>query len=221
MTPVIVLSDGYIANGSEPWKFPTAKDLPKIKSEFTDKPNSNDGTFLPYKRDENFVRPRVKPGTKGLEHRIGGLEKANETGDISYEPHNHELMVNLRQAKVDKIADSIPEIKIDTGSEDSDLLVLGWGSTYGSIKTAVLELINEGYNVSHLHLRHMNPFPKNLGMLLMKFKNILIPEINNGQLIKIIRDKYLVPAIGLNKIQGLPFTTSEIKNKILEILNKK
>ncbi len=221
MTPVIVLSDGYIANGSEPWKFPTAKDLPKIKSEFTDKPNSNDGTFLPYKRDENFVRPRVKPGTKGLEHRIGGLEKANETGDISYEPHNHELMVNLRQAKVDKIADSIPEIKIDTGSEDSDLLVLGWGSTYGSIKTAVLELINEGYNISHIHLRHMNPFPKNLGMLLMKFKNILIPEINNGQLIKIIRDKYLVPAIGLNKIQGLPFTTSEIKNKILEILNKK
>ncbi len=221
MTPVIVLSDGYIANGSEPWKFPTAKDLPKIKSEFTDKPNSDDGTFLPYKRDENFVRPRVKPGTKGLEHRIGGLEKANETGDISYEPHNHELMVNLRQAKVDKIADSIPEIKIDTGSEDSDLLVLGWGSTYGSIKTAVLELISEGYNVSHIHLRHMNPFPKNLGMLLMKFKNILIPEINNGQLIKIIRDKYLVPAIGLNKIQGLPFTTSEIKNKILEILNKK
>ncbi|MBK8984353.1 MAG: 2-oxoacid:acceptor oxidoreductase subunit alpha [Ignavibacteria bacterium] len=221
MTPVIVLSDGYIANGSEPWKFPAAYDLPKIKSVFADKPNSDDGTFLPYKRDENFVRPRVKPGTKGLEHRIGGLEKANETGDISYEPHNHELMVNLRQAKVDKITDSIPEAKFDSGSEDSELLVLGWGSTYGTIKTAVLELISEGYNVSHIHLRHMNPFPKNLGLLLMKFKNILIPEINNGQLIKIIRDKYLVPAIGLNKIQGLPFTTSEIKNKILEILNKK
>lgn len=221
MTPVIVLSDGYIANGSEPWKFPTSNDLPKINSVFTDMPNAEDGTFLPYKRDENFVRPRVKPGTRGLEHRIGGLEKANETGDISYEPHNHELMVNLRQAKVDKIADFIPEAKFDTGSEDSELLVLGWGSTYGTIKTAVLELISEGYNVSHIHLRHMNPFPKNLGMLLMKFKNILIPEINNGQLIKIIRDKYLVPAIGLNKIQGLPFTTAEIKNKILEILNKK
>ncbi|MBS1518652.1 MAG: 2-oxoacid:acceptor oxidoreductase subunit alpha [Bacteroidetes bacterium] len=221
MTPVIVLSDGYIANGSEPWKYPLADDLPEIKSVFIDKPNSDDGKFLPYKRDENFVRPRVRPGVKGLEHRIGGLEKKNETGDISYDPLNHELMVKIRQAKVDKIADDIPLQEISTGKDKADVLVLGWGSTFGSIKSAVTELISEGHSVAHIHLKYINPFPKNLGTLLMNYKNVLIPEINNGQLIRLIRDKFLVPAIGLNKIMGLPFTTSEIKNKILEILNKK
>jgi len=220
MTPVIVLSDGYIANGSEPWKFPNSDELENINSVFIDKTNSENGVFLPYKRDENFVRPRVKPGTKGLEHRIGGLEKKNETGDISYDPLNHELMVNIRQAKVDKIADFIPEIEICTGKEDADILVLGWGSTYGSIKSAVSELDKEGYSVAQAHLRHLNPFPKNLGTLLMNYKNVLIPEINNGQLIRMIRDRFLIPAVGFNKIQGLPFTTTEIKNKIIEILNK-
>ncbi|MCY7363191.1 MAG: 2-oxoacid:acceptor oxidoreductase subunit alpha [Ignavibacteria bacterium] len=220
MTPVIILSDGYIANGSEPWRFPTEDMLKPIEVNFTDKMNSENGVFLPYKRDEKYVRPRVKPGTKGLEHRIGGLEKQNETGDISYEAHNHELMVKLRAAKIDAIADYIPLQKIETGNEKAKLLVLGWGSTYGSIKTAVNELIAEGYDVAQIHLRYINPFPKNLRELLMNYETVLIPEINNGQLIKLIRDKFLIPAIGLNKIQGLPFATTEIKSKILELLNK-
>lgn len=219
MTPVIVLSDGYIANGSEPWRFPNEADLQPIEVKFTDKPNSDNGVFLPYKRDEKLVRPRVKPGTKGLEHRIGGLEKQNETGDISYEARNHEVMVKFRAARIEKIADYIPLQKIDTGADKAKVLVLGWGSTYGTIKTAVGELIDEGKDVAHIHIKYLNPFPKNLGELLLNYETVLIPEINNGQLIKIIRDKFLIPAIGLNKIQGLPFTTNEIKSKILELLN--
>ena len=220
MTPVIVLSDGYIANGSEPWRFPDEEDLVPIKITFTNKTNNNGGVFLPYKRDENFVRPWVKPGVKGLEHRIGGLEKENETGDISYDSENHELMVKLRAAKIDKIADSIPLQTIDSGKENAKLLVLGWGSTYGAIKTVVTDLAEDGHSVAHIHLRHLNPFPKNLESLLKGYDTVLIPEINNGQLIKIIRDKFLIPAIGLNKIKGLPFTTTEIREKILELLNK-
>lgn len=220
MTPVIVLSDGYIANGSEPWRFPKGEDLIPIKINFTEKSNNNGGAFLPYKRDENYVRPWVKPGVKGLEHRIGGLEKEDLTGHISYESENHEKMVKLRAAKIDKIADSIPLQTIDSGKENAKLLVLGWGSTYGAIKTVVSELVQEGHSVAHIHLRHLNPFPKNLESLLKKFDKILIPEINNGQLIKIIRDKFLIPAIGFNKIKGLPFTTTEIKEKIFELLNK-
>jgi 2-oxoglutarate ferredoxin oxidoreductase subunit alpha len=219
MTPVIVLSDGYIANGSEPWKYPTEDMLQPINVTFTNTSNNNGGVFLPYKRNENLVRPWVKPGTKGLEHRIGGLEKENETGDISYEAENHELMVKLRAGKIAKIADSIPLQSIDSGNENAKLAVLGWGSTYGSIKAAVTELIKEGYDVAHIHVKYLNPFPKNLGELLLKFDRVLIPEINNGQLIKIIRDKFLIPAIGFNKIKGLPFTTTEIKEKIIELLN--
>ena len=207
-------------NGSEPWRFPSEEDIEPIKITFTDKTNNNGGGFLPYKRDENFVRPWVKPGVKGLEHRIGGLEKQNETGDISYDSENHELMVKLRAAKIDKIADSIPLQTIDSGKENAKLLVLGWGSTYGAIKTVVTELAEDGHSVAHIHLRHLNPFPRNLESLLKNYDTILIPEINNGQLIKIIRDKFLIPAIGLNKIKGLPFTTTEIREKILELLNK-
>lgn len=220
MTPVIVLSDGYIANGSEPWRFPSDEDIEPIKITFTEETNNDGGVFLPYKRDENFVRPWVKPGVKGLEHRIGGLEKQNETGDISYDSENHELMVKLRAAKIDKIADSIPLQTIDSGKETAKLLVLGWGSTYGAIKTVVSELADDGFSVAHIHLRHLNPFPKNLESLLKNYDMVLIPEINNGQLIKIIRDKFLIPAIGFNKIKGLPFTTTEIREKILELLNK-
>lgn len=219
MTPVIVLSDGYIANGSEPWKFPTEDMLKPINSKFIEKANAENDVFLPYKRDENFVRPRVKPGTVGLEHRIGGLEKQHETGDISYEAKNHEMMVKFRAAKINKIEDSIPLQTIETGKENAKILVLGWGSTYGSIKTAVNELIEEGHDVAQIHLQYINPFPKNLESLLKNYEVVLIPEINNGQLIKLIRDKFLIPAIGLNKIQGLPFTTSEIKLKVLELLN--
>ncbi|MBV6477518.1 MAG: 2-oxoglutarate oxidoreductase subunit KorA [Ignavibacteria bacterium] len=219
MTPVIVLSDGYIANGAEPWRFPTEDKLKPINVVFTDKPNSENDVFLPYKRNKDYVRPRVLPGTKGLEHRIGGLEKENETGDISYEAKNHELMVKLRAAKIDKISEFIPKLEFDSGNENSKLLVIGWGSTYGSIKTGIDELIDQGIDIAHLHLRYLNPFPENLEELIRKFDKVLIPEINNGQLIKIIRDRFLIPAIGFNKIQGLPFTSTEIKNKILEILN--
>jgi len=219
MTPVIFLSDGYVANGSEPWLFPTPEQLPGIKVNFLTEPNGPDGQLLPYKRDENLVRPWIKPGTKGLMHRIGGLEKENETGNVSHSPANHELMSKLRAAKIQKISDGIPELKPDSGNEKAKLCVLGWGSTFGAIKTAVRELIAEGYDVAHVHLRHVNPFPKNLGSLLKGYDQVLIPEMNNGQLLMLIKAEYLIPAIGLSKMQGLPFTTKELKEKIVELLN--
>ncbi len=218
MTPVFFLSDGYIANGAEPWKFPSAADLPELKTSFA-KNNLKEGEkFLPYKRNEKLARQWAIPGTKGLEHRVGGIEKENETGNISYDPDNHELMVKIRQAKVDKIADYIPAQTIDNGKSKGKLLILGWGSTYGSIKTAVKEAISEGHDVSHAHVKYLNPFPKNLGELLKSFDKVLIPEMNNGQLIKVIRDKYFIDAKGLNKIKGMPFTSLEIKEKIVELL---
>ncbi len=218
MTPVILLSDGYIANGSEPWRFPSEDQLKAINVTFMDKPNGDDDVVLPYKRNEKLVRPWIKPGTKGLEHRIGGLEKQNETGNVSYDPLNHEKMVQLRAAKIEKIADYIPLSKPDSGKENAKLLVLGWGSTYGAIKTAVREAINEGYDVAHVHLHYINPFPKNLGELLHGYDKILIPEMNSGQLLQLIRAKYLVPALGLSKVQGLPFTIAELKASIVELL---
>lgn len=216
MTPVIFLSDGYIANGSEPWRFPLIENIPAIKAPLVKKLNEGE-TLLPYKRDENFVRPWIKPGTKGMEHRIGGLEKENGTGNVSYDPINHEKMVQLREAKVKKIEDFIPDAVPDSGREDASILVLGWGSTYGAIKTATRELLAEGYDVAHIHLRYINPFPKNLGELLHGYEKILIPEMNSGQLLQLIRAKYLVPAVGYGKVQGLPFTTLEIKEKIIEL----
>jgi 2-oxoglutarate/2-oxoacid ferredoxin oxidoreductase subunit alpha len=218
MTPVIFLSDGYIANGSEPWRFPAAADLPKINVSFLTEANGPDGTLLPYKRNDLLVRPWIKPGTEGLMHRIGGLEKQNETGNVSYDAKNHEIMTHLRADKVEKIAETIPPITVDSGKDSGKLLVLGWGSTAGAIKTAVRECIGLGYEVSHVHLRHINPFPKNLGEVLGKFDTVLIPEMNTGQLLKLIRAKYLIPAIGLSKVQGQPYTTIELKEKILEIL---
>lgn len=220
MTPVFFLSDGYLANGSEPWKFPVAADLPEIKVSFAENNLKEGEKYLPYKRNEKLSREWAIPGTKGLEHRIGGIEKENETGNISYDPDNHELMVKIRQAKVDGIADYIPLQKIDNGNATGKLLVLGWGSTYGSIKVAVRDAIAEGYDVSHAQVKYLNPFPKNLGELLKNFDQVLIPEMNNGQLIKVIRDKYFVDAKGLNKIKGLPFTAAEIKNKIIEMIGK-
>ena len=225
MTPVFFLSDGYIANGAEPWKFPSAADLPELKVTFAKNELKDGESFLPYKRNEKLARPWAIPGTKGLEHRVGGIEKENETGNISYDPENHQLMVKLRQAKVDKIADYIPLQTIDNGNlpagqagAKGKLLVLGWGSTYGSIKTAIRELIADGYDVAHAHVKYLNPFPKNLGELLKSYDQVLIPELNNGQLIKIIRDKYFIDAKGLNKIQGMPFTSEELKSKIIELL---
>jgi 2-oxoglutarate ferredoxin oxidoreductase subunit alpha len=214
MTPVILLSDGYIANGAEPWKFPAAKDLPAIEVKFKTNLEEGEEKFLPYKRDEKLARPWAVPGTAGLEHRIGGIEKQHETGNVSYDPENHEFMVKMRQAKVDKIADYIPLQTIDSGAEKGKVLVLGWGSTYGTIKSAVLQLQSQGKAVSHAHIKYMRPFPKNLGTILAGFETILIPEINNGQLIKIIRDQYLVDAKAYNKIMGIPITKLELVTAI-------
>lgn len=219
MIPVFFLSDGYIANGAEPWKFPTTADLPSIDVKFATAREAGDEPFMPYLRDEKLSRPWAIPGTKGLEHRIGGIEKQNITGNISYDAANHELMTHLRQEKVDKVADFIPEQKIDTGEESGDLLMLGWGGTYGALKTATSELIKEGYKVSHAHVRYLNPFPKNLGEVMSRFKTVVVPELNNGQLVKIIRDKYFVDAIPYNKIQGQPFMSSEVVAKIKQILD--
>lgn len=218
MIPVFFLSDGYIANGAEPWRFPKASDLQAISVEFAKERKASDDKFLPYLRDQKLSRPWAVPGTKGLEHRIGGLEKQNITGNISYDPENHELMVKLRQQKVDLVADYIPEQTIDNGAESGDLLILGWGGTYGALKTATIQLVAEGYKVSHAHLRYLSPFPKNLGELMSRFKTVVVPELNNGQLVKIIRDKYFVDAIPYNKIQGQPFMASEVVNKMKEIL---
>ncbi len=214
MTPVILLSDGYIANGAEPWKFPAAADLPVIEVKFKTSLEEGEEKFLPYKRDEKLARPWAIPGAAGLEHRIGGIEKQHETGNVSYDPENHEFMVKMRQAKVDKIADHIPLQTIDSGAAKGKVLVLGWGSTYGTIKSAVLQLQSQGKSVSHAHIKYMRPFPKNLGEILAGFETILIPEINNGQLIKIIRDKYLVDAKAYNKIMGIPITKLELVTAI-------
>ncbi|GIV33676.1 MAG: 2-oxoglutarate ferredoxin oxidoreductase subunit alpha [Chitinophagales bacterium] len=216
MTPVIFLSDGYIANGSEPWKFPAAADIPEIKVTFA-RPNGQ--PFMPYQRDEKLSRPWAIPGTPGLEHRVGGLEKENITGNVSYDPDNHELMVKLREEKVQRIADYLPQQKIEIGPEKGKLLILGWGSTYGVIKSVVKDLYEqEGLPVAHVHLRYLKPFPTNLGRLLRNFEKVLIPEINNGQLIKVIRDQFLIPAIGYNRIRGVPITKTELKEKALEVL---
>lgn len=218
MTPVMFLSDGYIANGAEPWMFPQTDDLPAINVTFKKALDEGEERFKPYLRDEKLVRPWAVPGTKGLEHRIGGLEKQDITGNVSYDPDNHEHMVKTRQAKVDLIANYIPEQKIDTGAAKGKVLVLGWGSTYGAIKSAVMELMAEGHAVSHAHLRYMRPFPRNLGEILKSFDTVLIPEINNGQLIKIIRDVYFVDAKGYNKIKGTPITKGELTQEIQKYL---
>jgi len=217
MTPVIFLSDGYIANGAEPWKFPKTSDLPSIDVNFKKELKTDEPQFFPYNRDEKLVRPWAVPGTAGLEHRIGGLEKQNITGNVSYDPDNHQLMVKIRQEKVDKIAQYIPEQTIDNGPEKGKLLILGWGSTYGAIKSAVVELLAEGYSVAHAHLRYLRPFPRNLGQIINNYENVLIPEINNGQLIKIIRDQYLVDAKAYHKVMGVPITKTELLMKVKEL----
>ena len=218
MTPVIFLSDGYIANGAEPWRYPQSDDIPAIEVNFKKGLDEGEEKFMPYKRDEKLVRPWAVPGTAGLEHRIGGLEKEDITGNVSYDADNHQHMVLTREAKVEKIADYIPLQTLDSGPEAGDILVLGWGSTYGAIKSAAAELQAQGKSVAHAHLRHLRPFPRNLGEMLKNYKKVLIPEINNGQLIKIIRDKYLVDAIGYNKIKGVPITRTELVKAIGDLL---
>jgi 2-oxoglutarate/2-oxoacid ferredoxin oxidoreductase subunit alpha len=218
MTPVILLSDGYIANGAEPWKFPKSEDLQPIEVSFKKGLDEGELRFLPYKRDEKLVRPWAVPGTAGLEHRIGGLEKEDITGNVSYDAENHQHMVKTREAKVNRIADYIPLQTLDSGPEQGDVLVLGWGSTYGAIKSAAAELQLQGKSVAHAHLRYIRPFPRNLGDILRSYKKVLIPEINNGQLIKVIRDQYMIDAIGYNKIKGVPITRTELVTAISELL---
>lgn len=216
MTPVIYLTDGYIANGSEPWKLPEIEKLPKIEVKFRTDPNG----FEPYARDEFLSRPWVIPGTPGLEHRIGGLEKQHITGDVSYDPDNHEFMVNLRVEKIKKIADELPLLEA-YGEKEGDLLVVGWGGTFGANRDAVIRVREKGYKVSQIHLKYLYPFQKNLGEILHGFKKILIPELNLGQLATLIRSEYLIAPVTLSKVQGLPFRASEVEEKILELIEGK
>jgi len=216
MTPVICMTDGYLGNGAEPWLIPDVKSLPEIPVTF----HTDPATFKPYARNaKTLARPWAIPGTPGLEHRIGGLEKENLSGNISYDPDNHDFMVKIRAAKIERIADDIPLQTVE-GDAEGDLLLVGWGSTYGAIKTAVTAARAKGLSVSQLHLRYLNPFPKNLGDLLRKFNKVMVPEINNGQLVQLLRAKYLIPAFGFNKIRGLPLRSEEIlqeiETKILE-----
>ena len=217
MTPVMLLTDGYIANGSEPWRIPSYADLKKIPVTHPTA-GTNGEKFLPYKRDERLARPWAIPGTPGLEHRIGGLEKQDITGNVSYDPANHQHMINLRAEKVERVTGDIPPQKLD-GPATGDLLVLSWGGTFGACATAVHNLQAQGKSVTHCHLRWLNPLPKDLGDILKRFKKVLIPELNLGQLRTIIRAKYLIDAIGLNKVQGKPFSVGEVVEKIESLLH--
>jgi 2-oxoglutarate/2-oxoacid ferredoxin oxidoreductase subunit alpha len=218
-TPVVLLSDGYLANGSEPWLLPDVASLPDISVPFATEPN-HEGDFWPYLRDEaTLARPWAVPGTPGLEHRIGGLEKADGTGNISYDPENHDRMINLRAAKVAGIANDIPRLEVDH-QDGSRLLVLGWGSTYGPIGAAMRRVRASGARVSVAHLRHLNPFPANLGEVLGNYDKVLIPEMNLGQLRMLVRARYLVDAVGYNKVRGLPFKAEELADAIIGLLDE-
>lgn len=220
MTPVIFLSDGYIANGSEPWKFPNTADLKDIDVKFEGPRHAEDEPFLPYLRDERLVRSWAIPGTQGIEHRVGGLEKEDGTGNVSYDPDNHQKMTDIRRDKRDLVANNIPLQDIDQGTESGKTLVLGWGGTYGSIRTVVHQLRLEGMDISHAHLRYINPFPKNLEKLLKGYDQVIVPEINDGQLVRLIRSEFMIPAIPINKVKGRPFGVSELKESILNIVGE-
>jgi 2-oxoglutarate ferredoxin oxidoreductase subunit alpha len=209
-TPVILLSDGYLANGSQPWRLPTSIDeLPELDVEFATEPNGPDGSFRPYQRDPHtLARPWAVPGTAGLEHRIGGIEKQDGTGNISYDPANHDFMVRTRQAKVDGIA--VPDVEVDDPSGEARVLVLGWGSTYGPITAAVRRVRADGGHVAQAHLRHLNPFPANLGAVLERYEKVIVPEMNLGQLALLLRARYLVDAQSYNQVRGLPFKAAQL-----------
>jgi 2-oxoglutarate ferredoxin oxidoreductase subunit alpha len=217
-TPVILLSDGYIANGSEPWRLPEVADLPDLRTEFATEPNGEDGTtFLPYLRDPvTLARPWAVPGTPGLEHRIGGLEKADKTGDISYDPANHDFMVRTRAARIEGI--EVPDVEIEDPDGTARVLVLGWGSTYGPIGAAARALRQRGLPIAQAHLRHLSPLPKNLGAVLGAYDKVVIPEMNLGQLAGVIRSKFLIDAIAYNQVRGLPFTAAELESVLEEVV---
>jgi 2-oxoglutarate ferredoxin oxidoreductase subunit alpha len=217
MTPVFLLSDGYLANGAEPWRIPEPEDLPAFKVKFA---SNGSGTFLPYARDEKtLARPWAIPGTPGLEHRIGGLEKEDGTGNVSYDPINHEKMVRLRAAKIDRIANDIPEQTVN-GKDSGKVLVIGWGSTEGAINSAIEALQRRNAPVSSVHLRYLNPLPRNLGDIIRRFDRVLVPELNLGQLLLLIRARYLVDAVGLDKVQGKPFKVTEIVDAVEGLLGE-
>jgi 2-oxoglutarate ferredoxin oxidoreductase subunit alpha len=219
MTPVVLLSDNHVANSSEPWKLPEINDLPDISIPFATSNNGN-GHFLPYMRDlATFARPWAIPGTPGLEHRIGGIEKEAVTGNVSYDPANHQLMTDSRAWKVANIAKDIPELEVNA-DEGAELLVIGWGSTYGAIRAAVNRVRAQGRKVATTHLRHLNPFPANLGEVLRSYAKVLVPELNTGQLVKLLRAEFLVDARGFNKVAGEPFKIAEMQETILEVLDK-
>jgi 2-oxoglutarate ferredoxin oxidoreductase subunit alpha len=221
-TPVILLSDGYLANGSEPWRIPDVSSLPDLRPDFASEPNGTDAkgnpVFLPYLRDtETLARPWAIPGTKGLEHRLGGLEKADGTGHISYDPENHDLMVRTRQAKVDGIARDIPPLDVDDPDGTAHTLVLGWGSTYGPIGAAVREVRAHGHAVAQAHLNYLNPFPANTGEVLRRYDRVIVPEMNLGQLALLLRATFLVDVLSYNKVRGLPFTSTELVDAIEKV----
>ncbi|MEV2275945.1 2-oxoacid:acceptor oxidoreductase subunit alpha [Nocardiopsis sp. NPDC049922] len=220
-TPVVMLSDGYLANGSEPWRLPEVHALPEIDPGFATAPNGPDGAFLPYERDpDTLARPWAVPGTAGLEHRIGGIEKHASTGDISYTPANHDLMVRTRQGKIDAIARDIPPVDVSDPTGDADVLVLGWGGTYGSITAAVRRVRRAGGRIAQAHLRHLNPFPADLGEVLRRYDRVVVPEINLGQLALLLRGRYLVDVIGYNKVRGLPFRAEELAGVLQEVIDR-
>jgi 2-oxoglutarate ferredoxin oxidoreductase subunit alpha len=217
-TPVLLLSDGYLANGSEPWRIPDLTALPDLRVEFATEPN-HDGAFWPFLRDpQTLARPWAVPGTPGLEHRIGGIEKSDGPGNISYDPDNHERMVRLRQAKVDGVAASIPPLEVDDPTDRARLLVLGWGSTYGPIAAACETARAEGIDVAQAHLRHLNPFPANTAEVLRRYDRVLVPEMNLGQLALLVRGRFLVDAIGYNRVRGLPFKAAELVAAIKDVI---
>ncbi|WP_214325164.1 2-oxoacid:acceptor oxidoreductase subunit alpha [Nonomuraea sediminis] len=218
-TPVYLLSDGYLANGSEPWRLPELSDLPDISTEFAQQPSEGEGEeFLPYKRDpDTLARPWAIPGTAGLEHRIGGIEKADGTGNISYDPNNHDLMVRLRAAKIAGV--DVPDLEVDDPDGDAEVLVVGWGSTYGPIAAAVRRIRKSGGKVAQVHLRHLNPLPANTGEILKKYDKVLLPEINLGQLAMLLRAKFLVDIIGYNRVRGLPFKAEELAGVIQDVID--
>ncbi|HIE94386.1 MAG TPA: 2-oxoglutarate ferredoxin oxidoreductase subunit alpha, partial [Acidobacteria bacterium] len=216
MTPVILLSDGYIANGSEPWLLPNVDELPPIIIAHPG-PSTDGKPFRPYERNERLARPWALPGTEGLMHRVGGIEKEGGTGNVSYDPDNHQHMTNVRAARVAQIADDIP-LQTVNGPAQGKLLVLSWGGTYGTCVTAVRRCQAEGLSVAHAHLRYLNPFPKNLGDLLKAYDQVLVPELNMGQLRTLVQARYVRELVGLNKVQGKPFTVSEIAFAIRELV---
>ncbi len=218
-TPVILLSDGYLANGAEPWAVPDLASLPPIDPAFATEPNRPDGEFWPYLRDDKLARAWAVPGTPGLEHRIGGIEKADGTGAVSYDPANHEFMVQLRQRKVDGIASVVPDVVVDDPSGQARILVLGWGSTYGPISAAARRVRGSGRNVATAHVRHLNPLPANLGEVLRSYQRVLVPEMNLGQLAMVLRAKYLVDVQPYSRVRGLPISLSELAADLNELID--